>query len=49
MTEEEINTIREESNRAGKYIFDRTVDLLNAQGEVVASITKTLYVKRKCN
>ncbi|EKD71297.1 MAG: hypothetical protein ACD_46C00220G0001 [uncultured bacterium] len=48
-SQEEINQIREETNRTGKYIFDRSVDLFNEQNEVVATIIKTLYVKRKDN
>ena len=47
ITEEEIQHIREETNKLGKYIFDQTVNILNEKNEIVASVTKTLYVRRK--
>lgn len=46
-SEHEIAMVRQEVDQAGKYIFDRTVDLLNEQDEIVATITKTLYVRLK--
>lgn len=44
---EEIAAVRKEADSAEKYVFDRPVDILNEQGEVVATVIKTLYVKRK--
>lgn len=46
-SEAELNAIREKAMQESKYIFDRPVDVLNAEGEVVASIVKTLYVRVK--
>lgn len=46
MTKEEINLVREETDRSGKYIFDRSIDLFNDSNEVIATITKTLYVRK---
>jgi acyl-coenzyme A thioesterase PaaI-like protein len=47
LTDEELKHIKNEADRMGKYIFDRTVDLLNHQNEVIATVTKTLYVRKK--
>lgn len=47
LTEEEIDLIRDETNRLGKYIFDRSVDLFNEKNEVIATIVKTIYVRRR--
>lgn len=46
-TEDEIHTIRCEADKNEKYVFDRTVDLLDADGNIVASVIKTLYVRKK--
>jgi acyl-coenzyme A thioesterase PaaI-like protein len=46
MSEEEINFVREEVDRVGKYVFDKSTDLLNEKDEVVATIVKTIYVRR---
>lgn len=44
---EEIETIRKKTINEKKYIFDKTVDVMNAEGEVIASVTKTLYVRMR--
>lgn len=46
ITEEEINAVRKETDTAGKYIFDRSIDLFNEKNEIVATVVKTIYVKR---
>lgn len=46
-SEEEIAHIQQQAKAQKKYIFDRTVNILNQQGEVVASVVKTLYVQYK--
>lgn len=46
-SEKEIANIRDEADRIGKFVFDRSVDILNEQDEVVATVIKTIYVKRK--
>ena len=45
--DDEIELIRQMANQNGKHIFDKSVDILNEQGEIVASVSKTLYVKCK--
>lgn len=47
MSENEILDIRKEADRAGKYIFDRSVDLYDENNEIVATVTKTMYVRAK--
>ena len=44
---EEIDAVKHQADNNEKYIFDRSVDIFNEQGEVVATVTRTLYVKRK--
>jgi len=46
-TEEEIQEIYKKADANAKYIFDKSVDVLNEQNEVVAIVTKTLYVRKK--
>lgn len=47
MTEEEISDVKNQADQLGKYVFDRKVDLFNAQNEVVATVVKTLYVRKQ--
>lgn len=47
MTPEEIQQIKDATNANGKYIFDKPVQVNDESGEVVAQITKTLYVRKK--
>ena len=47
LTEAEIQEIRDKVEQQQKYIFDRQVDILDDTDEVVASVVKTLYVKKK--
>lgn len=44
---EQIQAIRDEADKLPKYIFDLPIDLKDEAGDVVASVIKTLYVKRK--
>ena len=46
-SEEEINAVRQQADSMEKYVFDRPLDLVNDQNEVVARVVKTLYVRRK--
>lgn len=46
-TEEEIEKVRQQADTNPKYIFDKAVDVLNEQDEVIASCIRTLYVRRK--
>jgi len=47
ITPEQVDEIRQATAGGGKYepVFD--VDVMNHQGEVVATVAKTLYVRRK--
>lgn len=47
ITEEELKDIKNEVDRLGKFIFDRTTGLFNEKNEIVAIITKTLYVRKR--
>lgn len=46
-SEEELQLIRKQADENEKYVFDRAVDVVDEQGEVVASVVKTLYVRVK--
>lgn len=47
MTPEEIQQIKVAADANSKYIFDKPVQVKDESGEVVAQITKTLYVRKK--
>jgi len=47
MDEEQIQAIKHRADTEGKFVFDIPVEILNPEGEVVASVNKTLYVRRK--
>ncbi|EKD73883.1 MAG: hypothetical protein ACD_45C00159G0009 [uncultured bacterium] len=46
-TPEEIAAIRAKADSEGKYIFEQTIDVTDAEGNVVASVIRTIYVRRK--
>lgn len=46
-TEEEIHAVRQQADANEKYIFDKPVDLVNEEGDIVATVVKTLYVRKK--
>ena len=48
-SDDELAVIRKQADANAKYIFDKPVDVVNEQGEVVATVIKTLYVRRKNN
>ena len=43
----QLADIRERTADGQKYEPQRVVDIVNAQGETVARVTKTLYIRRK--
>lgn len=47
LDESEIKHIKSICHEKGKYIFDKSVDVVNEAGELVASVIKTLYVRNK--
>lgn len=46
-TPEELSAIEHCVEKNNKYVFDKPVNILNSNEEVVAVVTKTLYVKKK--
>ena len=47
ITPELIQTVREKTADGEKYVFDLPVEVYDEAKEVVAQITKTIYVKKK--
>jgi len=47
MTENDIQDIKNKADSDGKYVFDIPVEILDEKNEVVATVTKTLYVRKK--
>lgn len=47
ITDEILEDIREKTKEGRKYIFELPVDVVDTQGELVASVKKTLYVREK--
>jgi acyl-coenzyme A thioesterase PaaI-like protein len=47
LTEKEIVDIKFNADNNPKYLFDRVVNVHNEAGEVIAEVTKTIYVRRK--
>lgn len=47
ITQEQIDEIRDEAKSGGKILKDYSVDILSTSGEVIARVTKTLYIRRK--
>ena len=45
--EQLLNTVVEMTKNGEKYIFDLPVSVNDTEGQIVAKVTKTLYVKRK--
>jgi len=46
-TEDELQAIRDKVDQDSKMIFDKSVDLIDQNGDVVATAVKTLYVRKK--
>ncbi|MDR3477686.1 MAG: DUF4442 domain-containing protein [Gammaproteobacteria bacterium] len=44
---DEIQQIKATTDQKGKYVFDRPVDIVDEAGNVIASVIRTLYVRRK--
>jgi acyl-coenzyme A thioesterase PaaI-like protein len=47
LNSELIKTIEEKTAHGDKYIFDLTVDVCDEQGTLIASVVKTMYVRKK--
>jgi hypothetical protein len=46
-SEAEIAAVKAAADDHQKYLFDKSVDVVDESGEVVASVVKTLYVRRR--
>ncbi len=46
-SEEEIEKIRADVDANNKILLDRSVDILNEAGDVIASVVKTLHISKK--
>ena len=46
-TDDEIRDIKAKADELGKYVFDKPVDVVDGAGEVIATVMKTLYVRRR--
>ena len=47
LTDAQVEMIKQETAACDKYIAELPVDIINEQGEVVAKVTKHLYVRLK--
>ncbi len=47
LTDEILETVRAKTAGGEKYVFDLNVDVIDEAGVVVATVVKTLYVRRK--
>lgn len=47
MSEAEIQAIKQQADTNDKYIFDKPVDVVDVDGVVIATVLKTIYVRRK--
>ncbi len=46
-SEDEIQAIHTQADQNARMSFDKRVDLLDQEGNVVATVVKTLYVRKK--
>ena len=42
-----IESVRGHTEKGDKYVFDLPVDINDEQGEIIAHVTKTMYVRKK--
>lgn len=47
LTEDELNTIKTQADSLGKYVFDKNVNVVTSTGDIIATVVKTLYVRRR--
>ena len=47
LDEAQVNTIKQLADTHGKYVFDLPVQVVDEQGDTIARVTKTLYVRKK--
>lgn len=44
---DEIVSIKAKADELGKYVFERPVEIVDDEGNIVATVMKTLYVRRR--
>ena len=47
ISQEQIDEVRNEAESGEKILKDYSVDIKNTDGEVIARVTKTLYIRKK--
>ena len=47
LTEDQIQEIKQQADTNGKYVFDLPVEVLSEDGDTIARVNKTLYVRNK--
>lgn len=47
LTDEIIATVKEKTSTGEKYVFDLPVTVFDTHGEVIAQVSKTMYVRKK--
>jgi acyl-coenzyme A thioesterase PaaI-like protein len=47
ITQQQIDEVRNEANEGEKILKDYSVDVLSTSGDVIARVTKTLYIRKK--
>ena len=47
LTDDVVNMVKEKTSGGEKYIFDLPVTVLDSNGDVIANLSKTLYVRKK--
>lgn len=47
VSQELLETVKDKTKTGEKYIFDLPVEIKNQDGEVIASVVKTMYVRKK--
>jgi acyl-coenzyme A thioesterase PaaI-like protein len=47
LSEAEIQAIKDKADALGKFEFEKYVEVMDTQGEVIAAVTKTLYVRKR--
>lgn len=47
LTLDEVNSIKDATDKNGKHLFEKTVSIQDENGEIIAVVNKTIYVRKK--
>lgn len=47
ISEAELTSIKSKTDELGKYVFDQPIEVIDEVGEIIASVIKTIYVRKK--